>query len=44
MQVSSVKYYPLETPMVDVEETEMEGVSTINITIKYEQILNYPLA
>lgn len=44
MQVSSVKYYPLETPMVDVEETEMEGVSTVNITIKYEQILNYPLA
>ena len=44
MQVSSVKYYPLEVPLVEVEESEMEGVTPVSVTIKYEQILNYPLA
>lgn len=44
MEVASIKYIPKETPLVEIEDTDMEGIKPVKVTIKYEQILNYPFA
>jgi hypothetical protein len=41
-QISTTKYVPLETPEVSIEDTELEGITPVKITIRYEQTLNYP--
>lgn len=42
MQVGTTKYIPIEVPTIEVEDSEMEGVIPVKVTVKYEQILNYP--